>query len=199
MVEWPVLFLEVLVIINNTMIYLYLKTHNKTGLKYLGKTKNSPFSYKGSGKRWTNHLKKHGNDVTTEILKECLTNEEVKYWGLIYSSKWNIVDNVNFANLKEESGDGGAVYRDAVINAAVSDKLKQYNKTLSRQFLQDRASSGGKVFWNKVKADPELREKISKARKQQVNPMQGKKQKRICCIQCKKDLPINQLKTHSCE
>jgi transposase len=51
------------------LIYLYVKTHNKTGLKYLGKTtKLDPHKYSGSGKRWLRHLKKHGFDYTTEIL-----------------------------------------------------------------------------------------------------------------------------------
>jgi hypothetical protein len=40
-------------------IYLYVKTHNNTGMKYLGKTtKPDPHKYPGSGKRWTRHLKK---------------------------------------------------------------------------------------------------------------------------------------------
>ena len=47
-------------------IYLYVKTHSKTGLKYLGQTSsNDPRMY------WKSHLKKHGLDYTTEILKEC--------------------------------------------------------------------------------------------------------------------------------
>ena len=49
------------------MYYLYVKTHNVTGLKYLGQTKRNPITYKGSGKRWNNHLNVHGNNVTTEI------------------------------------------------------------------------------------------------------------------------------------
>ena len=49
------------------MFYLYLKTHNKTGLKYLGYTKNDPMKYKGSGKYWSNHIKIHGNDVLSLI------------------------------------------------------------------------------------------------------------------------------------
>ena len=61
-------------------IYLYVKTHNITGLKYLGKTINpDPHSYKGSGTIWLRHIKKHGYDVTTEILKECSNNEEIKH------------------------------------------------------------------------------------------------------------------------
>ncbi len=53
------------------IIYLYKKTHNITGLQYLGKTTKDPYKYKGSGTRWLNHLNIHGFDITTEILKEC--------------------------------------------------------------------------------------------------------------------------------
>ena len=42
---------------------LYVKTHNKTGLKYLGRTTQDPYKYKGSGTYWRSHLKKHGNRV----------------------------------------------------------------------------------------------------------------------------------------
>jgi hypothetical protein len=39
-------------------IYLYVKTHNKTGLKYLGQTsQKDPHKYPGSGTRWRHHLK----------------------------------------------------------------------------------------------------------------------------------------------
>jgi hypothetical protein len=88
-------------------IYLYKKTHNQTGLKYLGKTKKQdPHKYRGSGKYWQLHIKKHGYDVTTEILKECKLEEEIKYWGEYYSKLWNVVDDRSWANLKPESGDG---------------------------------------------------------------------------------------------
>ena len=89
-------------------IYLYVKTHRKTGLKYLGKTKQKdPHQYRGSGKYWKDHIKKHGYDVDTEILRECQSNEEVRQWGLYYSELWQVVASNKWANLKEESGDGG--------------------------------------------------------------------------------------------
>ena len=96
------------------IIYLYKKTHNITGLKYLGKTTQDPFKYKGSGDYWIPHTNKHGYDVTTEIVKECQTSEEIKHWGLYYSELWNIVDERDengkktWANLKPEAGDGWA-------------------------------------------------------------------------------------------
>ena len=88
-------------------IYLYKKTHNKTGLQYLGKTIKDPYKYKGSGDHWIPHIKKHGYDVTTEILRECQTNEEVKEWGLYYSELWNVVDSKDWANMRPEEGTGG--------------------------------------------------------------------------------------------
>ena len=88
-------------------IYLYLKTHNTTGLQYLGKTVKDPFAYKGSGVYWTSHLKKHGNDVTTEILFETTDKDEFEKVALEYSTKFDIVNNKTFANLIEERGQGG--------------------------------------------------------------------------------------------
>ena len=94
-------------------IYLYKKTHNITGLMYLGKTtRPNPHKYKGSGNIWRPHIRKYGYDVTTEILKECQTPEELKHWGLYYSELWNVVNDRDrngkkiWANLVPEEGQG---------------------------------------------------------------------------------------------
>lgn len=89
------------------MIYLYLKTHNVTGLKYLGKTEQDPYQYSGSGVWWKAHLKKHGHDVTTEVLFKTEDKAEFKEVALEYSNKWNIVESADFANLMLEEGQGG--------------------------------------------------------------------------------------------
>ena len=90
-------------------IYLYVKTHNKTGLKYLGKTiSNDPHLYQGSGTVWKRHIKKHGYDVTTEILLKTNDPTELKEVGIYYSNLWNIVESKDFANIVPEMEDGGA-------------------------------------------------------------------------------------------
>jgi len=89
------------------IIYLYIKTHNITGLKYLGKTVQDPFQYRGSGQRWSNHLRKHGNDVSTEILFKTTDKDEFKRVALEYSKTYDIVKSKKFANLMEENGCGG--------------------------------------------------------------------------------------------
>lgn len=91
------------------MIYLYVKTHNKTGLKYFGKTtKKDPLKYKGSGIYWKKHLKKYGNDISTEIIASFANEEECTKFALTYSEKYDIVNSPEWANLKEENGLDGS-------------------------------------------------------------------------------------------
>ena len=88
--------------------YLYIKTHNITGLKYFGKTTNKdPYKYKGSGTYWKRHLKKHGYDVTTEVLGYYINEKECKSDSLKFSKENDIVNSKQWANLKEETLDGG--------------------------------------------------------------------------------------------
>jgi len=90
------------------MIYLYVKTHQVTGLKYLGKTVSSdPHKYPGSGKYWRAHLEKHGYNYSTEILFESTVATAIKEKGIYYSRLWDIVKSDEWANLKDEQGDGG--------------------------------------------------------------------------------------------
>ncbi len=87
--------------------WLYIKQHNKTGLKYFGKTVRDPDHYKGSGTRWQNHLKKHGNDVTT-IWKELFTDDTLlTEYALKFSHDNNIVELKEWANLMPEGGGSG--------------------------------------------------------------------------------------------
>jgi hypothetical protein len=88
------------------MIYLYIKTCNHCGLKYLGKTIKDPFKYKGSGTYWKRHIKKYGYDVTTDIVFETKDKEELKNIGIYFSYLYNVIKSDEWANLKEEAGDG---------------------------------------------------------------------------------------------
>lgn len=106
------------------MIYLYVKTHNQTGLQYLGKTTaKDPHLYTGSGKYWKLHLKKHGKDYTTTILYESQDENEIKKEGIYYSQLWDVVNSDKWANLKEEQGDGGASIHTADSNQKRSNTL----------------------------------------------------------------------------
>lgn len=88
--------------------YLYVKTHNITGLNYLGYTASKdPHKYTGSGKYWLSHLNKHGFDYSTQVLHRCISKTAIKAWGLFYSKLWSVSESKKWANLMDEAGDGG--------------------------------------------------------------------------------------------
>ena len=88
-------------------MYLYLKQHRSTGLKYLGVTnQDDPHQYEGSGQHWKSHIKVHGDNVDTTILMEG-DKETIGAEGLRLSLLWDIVESKEFANKTEERGQGG--------------------------------------------------------------------------------------------
>lgn len=90
-----------------TEIVLYLKTHNITGMKYLGQTSRDPYKYQGSGLDWKAHIKENGYDVSTQIL--LITNDmnELAETGLFFSKLWDVQKSKDFANRVPEGGKGG--------------------------------------------------------------------------------------------
>lgn len=124
------------------LIYLYVKTHNTTGLKYFGKTIQDPFKYKGSGTRWVLHIKKHGYDVSTEIIGKYLDLNECKNVALKFSRENDIVNSSKWANLKEEDISGGFDH----IN--VLPKEDRINLIALKQKIQSgEISCGGTKNW----------------------------------------------------
>ena len=127
-------------------IYLYKKTHNVTGLQYLGKTVEAdPYKYPGSGTIWSKHLREHGRDVTTEILKECASKEELSHWGRYYSELWNIVESAEWANRIPETGGGGGLPSDKA-----TELHRKHVEAGSHPFL--KRSDGSSVSADKVLA-----------------------------------------------
>lgn len=129
------------------MMYLYVKTHNITGLKYLGKTKGDPFKYKGSGVKWTHHIRKHGYNVNTIILLATEDTNELKETGLFFSRLWNIVLSDEWANLTEEEGQGGNTWdkRGRVISEEARLKMSITRK--GRKFTPEHRANMNKQPW----------------------------------------------------
>ena len=97
--------------------YIYIKTCNHCGLKYLGKscrkTEKDVCKYTGSGKYWKLHLKKHNATYSTTIVNKFVKSEETecKVFCKLLSNFMNVKSNDKWANLKAEDGvDGGFDY-----------------------------------------------------------------------------------------
>ena len=85
--------------------YLYIKIHNKSGLKYFGKTVRAKYhTYSGSGTYWRNHLKKHGNDCRTIIYGYYEDEELCNKDAMEFSKSNNIIESSEWANKIFETG-----------------------------------------------------------------------------------------------
>lgn len=130
------------------VIYLYVKTHSVTGMKYFGKTsKKDPYKYGGSGKHWLRHLKKHGPDVATEIIgifsEESLCSEA----ALKFSKENNIANSQLWANLRDENGlDGAPIGHKG--HKFTADQIQKLSESSKRRW-----------------ADPEYKKRLSETHK----------------------------------
>lgn len=88
--------------------FIYIKIHNITGLKYFGKTvKKNVYKYKGSGLYWKRHIKTHGYDCKTFIIKIFVNEQECIDFCIWFSKINNIVKSEQWANLIDENGING--------------------------------------------------------------------------------------------
>lgn len=110
--------------------WLYIKQHNKTGLKYFGKTiRKDPIKYLGSGTYWTNHLNIHGTDVTTTWCRLFTDKEELTEYALNFSKNNNIVESKEWANLEYEDGlSGSGLRRKNSIDTIEKRRIKNTGK-----------------------------------------------------------------------
>lgn len=90
----------------STLIYLYVKQHEITGLKYFGKTmKRDPFKYLGSGEHWVRHIRKHGKEHVRTLEIWGFDDQELcTLFALAFSEQYNIVKSKEWANLRPENG-----------------------------------------------------------------------------------------------
>tara|TARA_Y100000310_G_scaffold344092_1_gene455073 strand:- start:4761 stop:5522 length:762 start_codon:yes stop_codon:yes gene_type:complete len=131
---------------SSTTIYLYIKTHKTTGLKYFGKTIKSDYEkYRGSGTYWKNHIAKHGYNVSTEIVFQSTNIDEVGEFALAFSRDNDIVESKEWANLAIENGR----------NDIIPKGRKRSEKTKKKM----SESAKGKIF------SEEHKKNISKAKR----------------------------------
>ncbi len=114
------------------VIYLLIKEHVETGLKYLCKHVASSFSecekYSGSGVYWKKHLKKHGNNVITKCLFVTDNEKEFRKVAKKYSLDYNVSNSKEWANLCDEEGQGGLTIVDKKLHGELMKKIHQQPK-----------------------------------------------------------------------
>lgn len=166
--------------------WLYVKQHNITGLKYFGKTvKKCPVQYKGSGQHWLRHLRKYGNDVTTVWYQLFTDKDLLVSFALNFSAQNNIVESKEWANLKPEDGLRGGGVKGCKIRPHSDEHKIKISEGVKRRYAE-------KGFIKKPPRESKPREKWSNEAKLKHSLRQiGVKQRRMCCIHCKKEVSIS--------
>jgi hypothetical protein len=177
--------------------YLYIKQHNVTGLKYFGKTvAKDPVKYKGSGKHWTRHLAKYGNDVTTVWFHLFDNKQQLTEYAIKFSKENNIVKSDNWANLKDEDGLWGGGVKGAKIKPHTEDHKRKISESIKKLNLtKDKPPKPDKQKLNKDRSDsgwkwqPEDKANLSTQRKGRTPWNKGKSvgsyiSNRLHCTQC---------------
>lgn len=190
-----------------TIYTLYVKTHRKTGLKYLGQTSQDPFKYSGSGTDWKTHIKEFGSVINTEILLQTPDKEERNRLGRYYSALWHVVTaaddfgNKLWANKIPETGGGDGRKPGFKMRAESKDKSRksQTGKKQSLETRQKKSTSAIERFknnpqWNKgIKTTDLYSEEERKKMFGQPgskNPMYGVEVPKKECPHCGKTVDI---------
>jgi hypothetical protein len=111
-------------------IYLYVKQHSKTKLKYFGRTiQIDPYKYKGSGDYWTNHINKYGRTfVETLNIWKFDTQEECTSFALVFSEENNIVNSKEWANMIIETGLSNGSPKGRKLSKETCEKMSKSRK-----------------------------------------------------------------------
>jgi hypothetical protein len=165
---------------------LYIKTHNKTNLKYFGKTQKMGEDiekYYGSGIYWLRHLRKYGFDISTEIYA-CFEDDDplLEQTAIEFSRLNNIVESKEWANLIEENGlcgnPRGIIFTEDHLKKLRSrPKRRNYRHTEETKQKISKANSGNKWSEEQKKAQSKrlLGHNVSKITRQKISKMHAGK------------------------
>lgn len=137
-------------LINTRMIYLYVKQHAITGLKYFGMSEKYPEKYLGSGKYWTRHCKAHGRNHVVTNKVYCFEDEdEASEFAIWFSKENNIVESDEWANLMVETAKQGNNYNrgktyEEMYGEEKAKRLKMA-RSLSNQKRRLTAETGSRI------------------------------------------------------
>lgn len=145
-------------------LYLLIKEHRETGLKYLCKHSSDDLEgclkYNGSGTYWKKHINKHGKNIKTTCL--FVTDDKLEFREVAkkYSVLYDVVNSKEWANLTHEEGQGGNTVVDKKQHSEKTSlgikKSENYEKLLSHlkehiKVIQPLAASAAKQKLTGVK------------------------------------------------
>ena len=168
-----------------TIYYLMIKTHKKTGLRYLCQTKQKNYKkYSGSGKDWKLHLKEHGRQFDTEVLVQTTVWDELTYWGRYYSSLYHVIGamddfgNKIWANKTIESGGGPGFTSEYLKKTHNRPSTKEKIRAISIEIMNRPEQIAMRSGDNNVMKRPELIERMKVIQKKSQNKPETKSKRK---------------------
>ena len=117
---------------------LYIKKCSHCELKYFGKTTRRRIeNYRGSGKKWLSHLRKHNANSIHLWNSKWYYDTSIIRFATKFSNINKIAESKNWANLKPEDGintGGGKLSEDAY--KRISEKTKGVSRPWSRETMK---------------------------------------------------------------
>jgi len=164
--------------------YIYVKTCNHCGWKYVGKSttnrNNVKNIYKGSGKHWENHLNFHKATITTFIINffNETQKEECVNFCLWFSKMNNIVKSKKWANRKNENGlDGGDYWsgktfsKEHLENLSIAKRAEK-NHFYNKKHTEETKKAIGNANRGRIKSKEEIEKIAEKNRGKKRNKQQ---------------------------
>lgn len=128
------------------MLYLLVKIHKETGLKYLCKHEANSIAecerYKGSGTYWKRHIKKYGNNVDTFCIVYTDDKDYFTQQAKFHSNFFNIIESNEWANLVNEEGQGGNTVVDKTEHGKKTKKWWNSLSNEERNNVRTKISTG---------------------------------------------------------
>ena len=138
----------------------------------------------------------HGEPDIIQVRKTFKTREDAVRWEYKVLRRLNVLNESKWVNAAV-----GTQYRsDGPLSeqhkSKISASMKKFRASQSDKERGNINSAMLSGMWGKYNSDPEFRDHIKQQRRNQVNPMQGKKHKRLPCPNCGKVFAVNQLAIH---
>ena len=149
---------------------LYIKQHSVTKLKYFGKTTRDPLKYKGSGKYWKRHIKKHGTKyvITIWISEPYIDSIAISEFALAFSRDNNIIESEDWANMVYENGLDGGVHGLKIHVSAETRKHQSVAQTGKKHSADHIKNAAKGRLGRKMSAESSTKKSISMQGKNRI-------------------------------
>jgi hypothetical protein len=162
---------------------LYCKQCSHCELKYYGKSvKKNLERYKGSGKRWVRHLKKHNATSIHIWNSDWFYDDSIIEVAMKFSIDNNIIESNEWANLSIENGiDGGIPTKKSIEKMLKTRDDPLWKETIGKETKEKMSKTKSDPVWKetvgkkqtekilKTKSDPLWQETIGKKSKEKMS------------------------------